>query len=179
MTDPELSLKQRSIWQDCLIPIAVGLVGISGSLGGVYLAGELNIRQAESQKLLDYENQILNQRIAVLERASKIFGKAPGIQDVWSKYSKSFRNSKGELNNPPLDIVEKLTDYQGEYQSVVSLAGIYFGPKTRTAIADMSSEKKPWWNKSKKNQDAFFAAMSTELTLDLKRLTTLNQRVSP
>lgn len=159
------SNEKRSRMVDLAVPLAVGLIGILGSLGGVYLGNIMSLTQTERVKAIEWESQILAQRIALLDRAAKIFGKAPGIQDVWDKYTAGLGKSE-----PKLEVVEKLTEYQGEYQSVVYLSVIYFGPKTRAALKELSDEKVPWWNKQKSKQDALLGAMSEELTLGVNRL---------
>lgn len=164
MTTNSSSNQKRSLIFDLAVPSIVGLIGILGSLGGLYLGNSISLNQTERVKAIEWESQILAQRIALLDRAARIFGKAPGIQDVWNKYTASLKTE------PQLEVVEKLSEYQGEYQSVVYLAVIYFGPKTRAALKELGDEKGPWWNKQKSKQDAFLVAMSEELTLGVSRL---------
>lgn len=163
--------KHHTLARDFLIPILVGIVGLVGSLGGVYIANSHNTKQATTQKAIEFESKILEQRISLLDRTAKIFGKSPGLQDYWEKYIKiEIPNKTQESNISSSDLIDRLTDAQGEFQSVVMLASVYFGPKTNQALSELSDVKGPWWTKPKEKQDALLTAMSQELSFGFQSL---------
>ncbi len=171
MPEVEKFGRRHVVVRDFLIPLLVGAVGLIGSLGAVYLVNENNTRQLETQKTIEFESRVLDQRLVLIDRAAKIFGKSPGLQDLWSRYLTSLpHSSRNGKHEPPLEVLEKLTEAQGEFQSVLFLAQAYFGQKTKAAITDLGSVKGPWWTKPKVKQDALIAAMVEEASLGLKTL---------
>jgi hypothetical protein len=178
MEDSEDIGKQHIVGRDFVIPILVGIVGVAGSLGGVYMGNINNTHQVEIQKAAEYESKLLDQRLAIIDRTAKVFGRSPGLSDLWERYLKPIQKAKEapELEKPP-DVVEKLMDAQGEFQSVLFLAQAYFGPKTKAAIAELGADEGPWWTKPKAKQDALVAAMIEEASLGLRVLPNMLQRV--
>ena len=157
------------IAEKILIPLIVGIVGVGGALGGAYTTGWLNVRQFEKQKAVEWESQIFTQRMGIIDRSATIFGKSPGIQDFWRKYVSSLPETVDLVKfDPSVEVVTKLTEYHGEFESVMNLAALYFGPKTRDAIRSIGTEPGPWWNKSKEGRDAFIQAMVEELTVNFR-----------
>jgi hypothetical protein len=144
-------------WHNIVIPIIVGLIGVIGTLGGIYLGNIINAKQIQEQRKFDFINKTYFERIKILDNTCRIFGKSPGVQDIWIKYLKNQPNA-------PLSVVEKLTEYQGEYESSVMMSTIYFGPKTKAAAYAICNVNTPWWNKPKPLQDSLIVAMTKELT---------------
>jgi hypothetical protein len=139
MANGEQLGKQHLVGRDFVIPILVGVVGLSGLLGGVYLANTNNARQADRQAVMNYESKVLDQRLSLIDRTAKIFGQSPGLDDLWSRYLEPIQKPKAlpKLARP-IDVTEKLMQAQGEFQSVLFLAQAYFGPKTKAAIAALA-----------------------------------------
>ncbi|PKN18896.1 MAG: hypothetical protein CVU71_08875 [Deltaproteobacteria bacterium HGW-Deltaproteobacteria-6] len=160
----------NQIIQFIIIPIIVGLVGVSGTLGGVMIANRHYDRVARTQVAINMETFLFQQRLKVIERAANIFGKIPGIEDIWTEYLQNTKFEKNGVFKAPVPLAEKLADYQGEFDSVIYLASIYFGPKTRAAITALSNEKEPWWKKKKENRNAFMAALVEELALGINHI---------
>ena len=175
MTEQVQNSKRHIVARDFLIPLIVGIVGVAGSLGGVLIANSNSAQLAERQKLIEFETKIFEQRLSLIDRAAKIFGKSPGLQDVWTQYTNRISSTKGKSPTLPAQLVEKLTEAQGEFQSVVFLAQVYFGPNTRAAITDMSSIEGPWWKKPKAKQDALIAAMLSEASVGLTAIPSLGK----
>lgn len=171
MANREQVGKRHLVGRDFVIPVLVGVVGLSGSLGGVYLANANNARQADRQVAINYESKILDQRQLLIDRTAKIFGQSPGLDDLWSRYLEPINKPKAlpKLARP-MDVTAKLMEAQGEFQSVLFLAAAYFGPKTKAAIADLGSTEGPWWTKPKVKQDALVSAMIEEMSLGLRVL---------
>lgn len=141
-----------------------GLIAATSTLCSVYLTNEHNKKISEFQHVLDFEKSTLSKRLEILEKSTRIFGKSPGIQDLWMTY----RENINKTNNTALS--KELAEYQGEFQTVIWLASIYFGQHTKDSIAKMSSHEGPWWNKPKALQDSFIAAMREELYLDIEHI---------
>lgn len=174
MTEQEPPSKRHVFARDLLMPLIVGAVGVIGSLSGVLIGNASNARQAERQQQVAFQTRILDQRLALIDRAARIFGKSPGLQDVWGLYLKATGAAHdGTAPELPMALLDKLTEAQGEFQSVLFLSQVYFGPKTRAAIKDLSSTDGPWWQKPKPKQDAFIAAMVSEATLGVDAVPSL------
>lgn len=164
MSDQLQSQPKGSWWSEILPQLTTTVIGAASALLGVILGNIMDSNRFDTQKSFEIKNQVLNQRIIILDRAASIFGMSPGISDYWDEYLRT-KFSKG---NQPVEIIGKLTEYQGEFQSVVWLASVYFGPKTKAAIDSLGNEVGPWWTKSKARQDAFMAAMFEELSYGMK-----------
>jgi len=144
---------------------------VTGSLGGVYLANANAAKQAATQKAIELESKWFDQRIALIDRTAKIFGKSPGLQDVWEQYLNEVAvHTRKKSKTIPPEIIEKMTEAQGEFQSVIMLLPLYFGPKTVAALKTLSDIRGPWWTKPKDKQDALLVAMSEEIKYGIRLL---------
>lgn len=177
MTDQAQSSKWHVTAKDLLIPLIVGIIGVVGSLGGVYMANSNSAEQAERQKLIEFEAKIFEQRLALIDRTAKVFGKSPALQDVWTQYIDRLDVAyKGKQHTLPMEVIDKLAEAQGEFQSVLFLARGYFGPNTQAAINELSAMEGPWWQKPKDKQDALVMAMLAEASVGLSALPSLGQK---
>lgn len=149
----------------------VAAIGVISSISAVVLTNHLNSKQDFRKNEFSYENQIINKRLEIIDRAAKVFGKSPGISDFWLMYIKNTKIGNSE-NQASFSVTEKLTDYQGEFQSILWMSEIFFGPETKKSIANMGTEKGPWWEKSKDKQEKYINAMLSELTYGLSNFKT-------
>lgn len=148
-----------------IIPVITGIIGVFGTLAGVYLSNKLISKDMQRKCAIELETTVINQRVEIIKKATNIFGKVPGILELWLHYLEMNKDKEREL---PLEIIEKLAAYRGEFESVMYMASLYFGPKTKLAIQELSDEEVPWWSKSKEKQDAFKVAMVQELGFAIK-----------
>lgn len=169
-TEPANLPRRHILVRDYVIPLMVGLVGVAGSLGGVFIGGSISARQAETLKVIELEGKVVDQRLALIDRAAKVFGKSPGLQDFWEHYQQELTANNGSSSKIPADLIEKLVEAQGEFQSVLFLSHAYFGPNTKAAISELSAEKGPWWQKPKAKQDALIVAMLSESGYGLRAI---------
>lgn len=58
---------------------------------------------------------------------------------------------------------EKLADYNGQFRGTLNLAALFFGDKTRNAIANSGLNNTPYWNADPAKTDAILVAMHAEL----------------
>lgn len=171
MSDLPAVGKHHLVARDFVIPILIGIVGVAGSLGGVYIANANAAKQAEVQKTIEFESKWFDQRLQLIDRTANIFGKSPGLQDVWVQYLEELAaKARGKSKNVPPEVLEKITEAQGEFQSVIMLIPLYFGPKSTAALQGLSDIKGPWWMKPREKRDALLVAMSQEVTYGLKSL---------
>lgn len=156
--------KRRMVYlKDIILPLALALLGILGTLGGVVITNHQNSVNEKESRLYAYQTKIIEQRINLVDRAAKIFGKSPGLQDVWKEYIKMMEKGKVDQS-----IIDKLTDAQGEFQSIIYLSSVYFGPKTQKALKDFDETPGPWWTKPKEKQDNFVSSMALEISYGIK-----------
>ena len=139
------------------------LIGVAGTLAGVMVTNNQSVENDKSTRIYTYQSKIIDQRINLIDRAANIFGKSPGLQDTFKEYSDGF--SKGKIEQ---SVIDKITDAQGEFQSVVFLASVYFGPKTQKALKDLSDINAPWWAKPKALQDNLIVSMTAEIDYNIK-----------
>ncbi|HHU4044521.1 TPA: hypothetical protein ACUB6H_000061 [Enterobacter cloacae] len=160
----ESKKEKISYLKDIVIPITLSLFGILGTLGGVLIANhQSSVNEKESRHYV-YQTKIIEQRINIVDRAARIFGKSPGLQDTFNEYIKVI--AKGDKLDK--DATQQLTEAQGEFQSIIYLSTIYFGPKTREALKELGEAPGPWWQKPKEKQDNLVSAMASEINYDIK-----------
>lgn len=152
-------MNREDLTSKVIAPIVVALISLIGGLSGVLIGGHLSTEAENDRLKINYKNEILQQRIRLIDRAASIYGKAPGIRDVWVEYLKS-DNDKPKGN---LELSEKLADYNSEFNAVINLSGIYFGPETRKALTAMAENSSPWWEKDGKLVNQYLGAMASEL----------------
>ncbi|HHD7487392.1 TPA: hypothetical protein ACOVI5_002028 [Klebsiella oxytoca] len=150
-------------FKDIILPLALALLGILGTLGGVLITNYQNSVNEKESRLYEYQTKIIEQRIILVDRTAKIFGKSPGLQDIWEGHLDMIK--KGKVDQL---VVDKLTDAQGEFQSIIYLSSVYFGPKTQQALKDFDEAPGPWWTKPKDKQDNFVSSMALEINYGIK-----------
>jgi hypothetical protein len=110
---------------------------------------------------------VLQKRLDLIERTAQLAGKAPGIDDVWSAYLKEISASAKRSGLPTHDpsLSNKLGEYNGEFQSVLYLDALFFGSKTREAIAafNLTTKPRPYWDISADDMNRLLGAMASEL----------------
>ncbi|MBJ8742641.1 hypothetical protein I5370_21720 [Citrobacter sp. FDAARGOS_156] len=83
--------------KDIILPLTLTFLGILGTLGGVLITNYQNSVNEKESRLYEYQNKIIEQRIILIDRAAKIFGKSPGLQDIWNEHLDMIKKEK--LNN--------------------------------------------------------------------------------
>lgn len=139
--------------------IAVALIGAFSILAGVYVGSSLSSNASKEAMQISYKNELLQQRIEIINRAALIYGKSPGVKDIWTVYLKEF-HSKPIVS---IELSKTLAEYNSEFNAVITLSGIYFGPKTHEALKAMGEKKSPWWEKDDELVKNYMAAMASEL----------------
>ncbi len=135
------------------------------SLISITLGWYLSEQSYNKHFLLDQKSQILQKRIELVERTTKILYQTTGIEDLGNKYLTKihFDPITNKISSDDLLLSEKLSNYYGDYVSVLELDQIFFGPETKKSITTLLAEKEPFWAKTKEKNDAVIAAMTNEL----------------
>lgn len=142
-----------------VIPIASALIGLIGGLSGVYLGSNLSADASKQIVQFNYQNELLQQRIRLLDRAAAIFGTSPGINDIWTEYLKNHPESSEIVGR----LSQDLAKYNAEFNSVIYLSSLYFGPKTHEALTLMGEQSSPWWTKNRELVTNYLSAMASEI----------------
>jgi len=156
-----------------IVPLIIGFIGVFGTIAGVYTTYTLTSQESKKARAIEYEMTIVNQRIEIINQAARIYGKEPGISDLWLIYLQETSDNIANGNiatQHSTELSEKLADYNSEYESVVWMAALYFGPKTREALAELGKETGPWWTKNPDTVDEFMVAMVEEINLGIEFL---------
>ncbi|WP_298694156.1 hypothetical protein [uncultured Sulfuricurvum sp.] len=149
--------------KELIIPILISVIGLVGGLSGVYLGASLDSNSKKEASQLAYKQEIIQQRIKIIDRTATIYGKAPGISGIWKIYL-----NQPESSNEQIETSKILAEYNAEFNAVINLSNIYFGPKTRKAIKMMADKKSPWWNKDSDLVSKYLGAMASELKYGLE-----------
>ena len=142
-----------------IMPILVAMIGLLGGLAGVLIGSHLSTEAAKEIAQVEYKNELLQQRVKLLNRATLIYGKAPGIQDIWRKYLQP----ENESSEGSVELSKTLAEYNAEFNAVMSLSSVYFGPKTHEALKTMAQKSSPWWEKDGQLVQDYIGAMASEL----------------
>jgi len=149
-----------SKYKELIVAIVVALIGLFSGLTGVYVGSSINANSAKELASYSYQNELLQQRIKLLDRAAAIYGKAPGIQDVWKSYLVTNANKTSEKS---IELSKILAEYNAEFNAVINLSGIYFGPKTHESLKIMGANESPWWEKNDELVKNYMGSMAAEL----------------
>lgn len=151
------------IW---ILVVGAMMTVVTGALAGVL---SYYLSQKSWSANADYQARagILQKRLDLIERTADLAGQAPGIQDVWQLYLDRISASVKRGVLPPFDptLSEKLGEYNGQFRATLQLDAIFFGPKTRTAIASLKGDRSvlPYWNFPEENVARLLSAMTAEL----------------
>jgi hypothetical protein len=140
------------------------LVGFGGALVGSVVGAWITTSSNEALRLQEVELQQMKDRYSLLDRVSKLMGKAPAFSVMWQR-----ANSAKTTAAEQLAMTEKLAEFRGECDAAMRLARETFGPMTKDAIARINSDK-PWWEKSQEQQFEVLDAMARELRYGLRRI---------
>ncbi len=152
-------MTEKNKKQELTIPIVIAIIGLLSTLAGVYLGASLNLKANKEAAILVYKNELLQQRIKIIDRAAAIYGKAPGIKDIWEVYLKESYGKPGQS----IKLSKTLADYNAEFNAVINLSSIYFGPKTHEALKAMCKKDSPWWMKDNELVAKYLGSMESEL----------------
>lgn len=158
----------------CEIKLAIvtAIITLMGIIAGVYLTNSLTNEAWDNQYNIEQNNFVIKQRLELIQETSLVMGKAPGYDEIFQfhiingQVILDEKNSSYFVNDPDISI--QLAEYKGQYESVLILDTIYFGPNTSSAIQELSKEKGPWWAKSRNKTDAVIIAMREELYYGIK-----------
>lgn len=154
-------------FKDVIIPIVTALIAFFASM-------------FVTQKTIDHQNDTLNReyqlkifekRMSIIDEASKLRGAEPNTNDIFNQYVKSVINNK---SSTILSLSKQLGEYNSRWQANLALSSLYFGESTQFAIAQMSNQSAPWWNKKREFQDNYLNAMIKELYLGINNSTAEN-----
>lgn len=134
-----------------------------GSILTGYIYEKTTNKLWEKQVNYEAKRSVLQKRSELIDKTASVFGKSPGISDVWRTYLNELDKNKLEIKNT--DLSEKLAQYNSEYYSVISLDQLYFGSKTRAVIDELGKDGKPWWEISKDKTDKLLRTMVEELNI--------------
>jgi hypothetical protein len=159
---PATGPDRHSIRKDIGVPVLAALVGFGGALMGSVVGAWITTSSNEALHLQEVELQQMKDRYALLERVSRLMGKAPAFAVMWQR-ANSDKTSAAEQ----LAMAEKLAEFRGDCDAAMRLARETFGPLTRDAIGRINSEK-PWWEKSQEQQFEVLDAMAKEVRYGLR-----------
>lgn len=145
--------------KEIILALVVAIIGFSGA----YFGATISSNNATELAQLTYNKEIIQQRIKLIDRVATIYGKAAGVQDIWNIYLNALNDK-----NKSIELSKVLAEYNSEFNAVIHLSEIYFGPKTKEALTNMTKLDSPWWNKDKDLVSKYLGAMSSELQYGIK-----------
>jgi hypothetical protein len=139
---------------------------ITGTLSA-FLTDYLTQRAWTSNANYQQRVAVFQKRLDLIERTSQLAGKAPGLNDVWQRYLQEIRASpkNGAPESPDTSLSEKLGEYNGQFRAMLEMDALFFGPKTREAIASLkpAGASMPYWEYPTDGMNRLLSAMGSEL----------------
>lgn len=183
-------MASRSEYKVALIAAMLAFVG---AIGGTLLTGFYQGRQWKQSAKHEMQKLILQKRIEIIERTSKILNKS-GVAEMLSGEldlrrkelelgkevaaaalgSKSARTAVDKMN--PDSVFGKfkearltLLEFHSEFAATLQLAKLFFGPSTNKAIDNMTKDPN-WWQAKPDTKSALLQAMNSELTYGIESM---------
>lgn len=168
--------------QDLYVAIFAAALAFVGALLGTYVGSRLDQANWEARYYVEARNSILERRIVLIERITNVLNKRALVEVLRTRVAAeskltdiaqscvraSAKRDQGqcvEILGPNLaagqDAVREVLELNAEFTSAMSLANIYFGPRTRTAISELNV-KGPWDSTDEQRQ-ALLNALGAEL----------------
>jgi hypothetical protein len=168
-----------------LIAVGTALLSFFGALIGVYVGSRLEQSNWEARFDLEQKRVVLEKRVALLERATVIFNKAPtviglrasldgekklaliaascAVQKMSGKPPAKGCASQPKMNTERLEAIAKeIHVLNAEFAATMTLCATYFGDESKKAIAALTKEDP--WSASDSARNAVVAALARELT---------------
>lgn len=161
------------------VALFTAILAFIGALGGSYLSGY----QAKSlwihQINFEEKKQILEQRIKLIERVSRLANSAPqmksfqGYVDLQSRLSQEYYSKnipeqttyKPDSVSKALEIGNKRSELNAEFASTLQLVDIYFGPVSQVSVEKLA-KLQPWWELGEPGFRELINSMRSEVYYD-------------
>lgn len=178
--------KDRRI--DVGLQVGTALLAFIGAFGGNLLATTISGKQNEKlwlrEDVSEQRSTILTQRIALIERVSRVLNSRYHVRDInsyieiqaslakdidtCSQNPKAFgisntldcmkiSNTEGAFNK-----LEKLTNINAEFSATMQVAALFFSSKTENAIQELLKQP-AWWAADEKYYKDILGAMQDEM----------------
>jgi len=139
--------------------LAVALLAFFGALGGSTVTGMFQLNQLEIQIKYEKNKTILEQRVKLLEKLSRL-ANAAGQMRTYNDYlvlqaniqqayvicqqSREVGCIKPDDVKSIVEANFKRVELNSEYSSTLQLIKVYFSPSIRPILSDLAS-RKDWW----------------------------------
>lgn len=150
---------KSSMYVNIGIPIFSAILGFAGALLGTYIASERSEELWQKQERMIQLKAILNKRVELIERVSKLANSAPKMAGYQSyvdlqgtlatKYIECTNLKASNCTQPdnPKDILEisvMRAEMNAEFSSTIQLVSLYFYGETKDLANELGAIKK-WW----------------------------------
>lgn len=141
------------------VPLLAAVLAFLGALGGSFVSGLFQLNQWESQVAYEKKKTVLEQRVKLLEKLSRLANSA-GQMRTHNDYlvlqanlaqiyaSCATKREKGCIKPDETKVVAetniKRFELNAEYSSTLQLIKVYFSPNVQPALGDLAS-RKDWW----------------------------------
>lgn len=159
--------------KDFIRSLIPSMLVLSGTIIGILLTSYLDRANWEDRAVYERNTKLFEERIALIERTTKITSRMPEISGLFSLFiisihynvSHPIAETKEDVN-----LIEKLANYRSELWSVMVLNQIYFGDSTRMVINTILGDKKTenWFDIPEEKYNQIITTMSSELYSGLK-----------
>lgn len=156
-----------------LLAMLTAALTFVGAGGGTYLGHRLEQRRQERDLDHEWKQHMLQRRLELVDKAVRIINQASaammlqGVSQTIAMEGTPAEVENGQISvrlERSLKLRMELAALNAEFGSVMSLANIYFGPKTRAATKALTKYPEGWWNAPGYLQQAVLNAMEGEMT---------------
>jgi hypothetical protein len=166
---PRGELRVNSYW----LAVITASLAFLGAGGGTYFGHMLEQRRLERDLDHEWKQYMLQRRLELVDKAVRIINQASaammlqGTSRAIVMEGTPAEAEHGQISSRlerSLKLRLELAALNAEFGSVMSLANIYFGPKTRAATKALTKYPEGWWNAPGHLQQAVLDAMEREMT---------------
>lgn len=157
--------KDRSLREDFVLIVITSLLAFLGGAGGSYFTNALQDSNSDRQTRRENAKLYFEKRLQLVERTTKALNTAlttdtlqlaPGAELMQSPDFKAFATKLIESRL-------KVSELNTEIATVLMLDSLYFGPKTREALAPFYKANPNWSSVGSAEQNSLVQAMIAEL----------------
>lgn len=160
--------------------IVGAIIALIGVISGSLITGFMSKNLWENQIVYEQKKQVLDQRIKLIEKVSKLANLAPQMRNLqnYVQLQSSLLNTpevkrfgiKVDEPSKVLEIANKRAELNAEFASTLQLVALYFGPKSKASAQKLSTQQ-PWWEIGEPSFRELINAMNEELNNNIPNKT--------
>lgn len=175
-----MTLKQL-VQREWFVPVLAAVLAFFGALGGSFVSGMFQLNQWNNQIAYEKKKIVLEQRVKLLERLSRIANSAAQMRtyndylalqvDIHQSYVTCQTSKEKDCQKPdePKVVAEvnvKRAELNAEYSATIQLMKVYFSSEVLPTLNELTS-RRDWWEPDVESK---FLALIRSASKEIKML---------